>query len=231
MNVGTRSLLIGAHQFLWHPITVFFAWCELYGLPNWKECVCIFIHDIGYWEKWNMDGGPTKLPNGEYDYTEGYYHPLLAARLASNWLDNNGEIEWSLGGCDPDSNDCFKRDPDYRDRKVIRKCDNIYAYLCLFHSRSIAAQHGKEPSKLCWVDKLAVRFDPWWLYLPRVILSGEIHEYRKRAADFGEVPISVPNIEWYKWARARMMRKAYARDTRPAYTKGSSTAPDKSKDL
>ena len=26
-------------------------------------------------------------------------------------------------------------------------------------------------------DKLAVVYEPWWFYLPRVLLSGEIHEY------------------------------------------------------
>jgi hypothetical protein len=60
MKIGTRSLLFGVHQFLWHPITVFLAWHYLYGWPTWKECVCIVCHDWGYWGSPNMDG-----PEGE----------------------------------------------------------------------------------------------------------------------------------------------------------------------
>lgn len=55
--MGTRSLLVGAHQFLWHPLTVFLSWHDLYGKwPNWKVCVCIFIHDWGYWGCKDMEG-------------------------------------------------------------------------------------------------------------------------------------------------------------------------------
>lgn len=54
--------------------------------------------------------------------------------------------------------------------------------LCLYHSRFRAKQDGKPYSKLCVADKLATALEPWWLYLPRVILSGEIHEYMALAA-------------------------------------------------
>jgi hypothetical protein len=181
MNVGTKSLLIGAHQFLWHPIVVLLAWHELYGWPNWKELVCIVIHDWGYWGLPDVDG------------EEGIWHPDRAAWIANRWLDGyTGVIS-----------------------------DGDYGTLCLHHSRYIANINGKQPSKLCWADKLSVKFDPWWLYLPRVVLSGEIHEYRKRAAEFGEIPLSASHVEWYKWAQARMIKKAYNRDIRPSYTVGS----------
>ena len=70
ISIGTRSLLFGVHQFLWHPFTVWLAWKELYGPPSWKEIVCIAIHDIGYWGKKNMDGG------------DGLMHPEAGAKLA-----------------------------------------------------------------------------------------------------------------------------------------------------
>lgn len=70
MNLGTKSLLFGVHQFLWHPIMVWRAWRALYGRPTWRECVCIVIHDWGYWGKPNMDG------------PEGERHPLLGAYIA-----------------------------------------------------------------------------------------------------------------------------------------------------
>lgn len=74
MNVGTKSLLFGVHQFLWHPITVLMAWWYLYGRPTWRELACIIIHDWGYWGSPNMDG------------PEGEQHPMFAAALAGKWL-------------------------------------------------------------------------------------------------------------------------------------------------
>jgi len=174
ISVGTKSLLFGVHQFLLHPISVTLAWRDLYGIwPNWREFICIFIHDWGYWGCPNMDG------------PEGEEHPKYGARLAYRHLG----IYWY--------------------------------YFCITHSRYFAAKLRMEPSKLCWADKLAIKYDPWWTYLPRAVLSGEIHEYRKLAANFGETPLSTSNIEWYKWAQKRMIKKAYARDTRLAYMEGS----------
>jgi hypothetical protein len=49
--------------------------------------------------------------------------------------------------------------------------------LCLFHSRYYAKRYGRPYSRLCVADKLAITLEPWWLYLPRVIASGEIREY------------------------------------------------------
>jgi hypothetical protein len=50
MKMGTKSLLFGVHQFIWHPVLVTISWIILYKeLPSFKELVCIFIHDWGYW--------------------------------------------------------------------------------------------------------------------------------------------------------------------------------------
>lgn len=51
----------------------------------------------------------------------------------------------------------------------------------ILHSRFYAKKFNLNPSKLCMADKLAICLEPWWLYLPRVILSGEIKEYMKLA--------------------------------------------------
>ncbi len=76
MKVGTKSLLFGVHQFLWHPITVWLAWIWLYRkLPNWRETICIVIHDWGYFGKAHMDD------------EEGERHPEWAAAVAHNLLD------------------------------------------------------------------------------------------------------------------------------------------------
>jgi hypothetical protein len=48
---------------------------------------------------------------------------------------------------------------------------------CRYHSRFYAKRDGRPYSRLCVADKLSVALEPWWLYLPRVIASGEVHEY------------------------------------------------------
>lgn len=153
MKVGTKTLLLGVHQFIWHPFTVLLAWIKLYGLPTWEEFICIFIHDWGYWGCSNIDGD------------EGERHPERAASMALFLFGNKA------------------------------------GRLCLFHSSNYARKQGAEPSILCWADKYSIVYDPWWLYLPRAWLSGELHEYRQRAADLGCVPLIASNREWYQWLR------------------------------
>lgn len=71
MTVGTKSVLFGVHQCVWHPITVVLAWRSLYGSwPTWRQMVCIALHDLGYWGCRDMDG------------VEGRKHPLWGADLA-----------------------------------------------------------------------------------------------------------------------------------------------------
>lgn len=47
----------------------------------------------------------------------------------------------------------------------------------MYHSRFLAKRDREPFSRLCVADKLAVALEPWWLYLPRVIATGEIEEY------------------------------------------------------
>ena len=48
MTEGTKSYLIGCHQFILHPIFVLMAWrLEYRSWPKWWEIICILIHDIG----------------------------------------------------------------------------------------------------------------------------------------------------------------------------------------
>lgn len=58
---------------------------------------------------------------------------------------------------------------------------------CLYHSRFYARQRGQPPSRLCLADKLVIAIEPWWLYLPRALLSGEVWEYvHARLAEEGK---------------------------------------------
>ena len=75
ISAGTKSLLFGVHQFLYHPLTVGLAWRKLFGVwPTRREWVCIFVHDIGYFGKPNMDG------------PEGRTHPEAGADIAGYLL-------------------------------------------------------------------------------------------------------------------------------------------------
>jgi hypothetical protein len=157
MNVGTKSVLFGAHCFLIHPWFVALAWWKLYGFP-WdpRLWVAFFVHDLGYWGRPNMDG------------EEGERHPIWGAALM---LVLFGE-EWSR-----------------------------FTY---YHSRFLAKQDGAQFSRLCVADKLAIVLDPWWLYLPRVIATGEIREYMALAAQkegakySGEMKDVSSRRAWYR---------------------------------
>lgn len=185
-KVGTKSVLVGVHAFWWHPITVLLAWIELYGFPNLKELVCIFIHDLGYFGKPNMDGA------------EGESHPILAADWAIAHLD--GFPKGTL------------MNPEFL----------FYRYhnLCLFHSRTCAKKYGREPSKLCWADKLSIKYDPCWFYLIRARLSGELAEYRADAAKYGFVPAEDSDREWFAWTRERGIRAGRSKNPSPVYEGG-----------
>lgn len=57
---------------------------------------------------------------------------------------------------------------------------------CRYHSRFRARQDGRRYSQLCVADKLAAGIEPWWLYLPRAWLSGELGEYMAIAGGKGD---------------------------------------------
>jgi len=159
MKRGTKSLLFGVHQFAWHPLVVWAAWVWLYrSLPTWRECVCIVVHDWGYWGCAAMDDA------------HGERHPEVGASIVSRLLGRD------------------------------------HADLVLLHSRHLARSLGREPSRLCWADKLSIAFEPWWLYLPRAWLSGELAEYRAVAARTGYIQISASHRAWHRWVRDGMVK-------------------------
>lgn len=77
LPVGTKSLLVGGHQFVIHPLAVARAWKRIYGrwptqLPYWFAFV---MHDWGYLGAENMDGW------------EGKRHPDRGAMLLATLFD------------------------------------------------------------------------------------------------------------------------------------------------
>jgi len=165
-SIGTRSLLFGVHQFLWHPFTVWLAWKELYGPPSWNETVCIAFHDIGYWGKKNMDG------------CDGLRHPEAGAEL------------------------------------VGRMFGEEYRQLVLGHSRSYAQIHKISSSKLCWADKLSIKYELWWIYLPRAWASGELKEYRAVADQTGFIDKNNSHRTWLNKLKEQMLSQAKEEGTK-----------------
>lgn len=87
MTVGTKSLLFGVHQFLWHPFTVALAWRRRYKKwPNFFESLTILVHDWGYWGCDNMDG------------FSGKQHPRAGAyimfQLTRSWTAPDYKYHW-----------------------------------------------------------------------------------------------------------------------------------------
>lgn len=161
MMRGWMSLLIGAHQFVLHPIWVLAGWWRLYGRPSWPEIVAIVVHDWGYAGRPSVEG------------PEALDHPELGARIARR-----------LGG-------------------------EYAAWLVRGHSRAYAYVAGIPPSPLCWADKLAFALEPWWLYIPRAWLAGELRDYGARSAGEGHRDPS-----WRTWhARVRVALVREVRET------------------
>lgn len=147
MKTGTKSVLFGAHCFFIHPWFVALAWWKLYGFP-W---------DPRLWLAFFVhDLGYYGLE--KMDDEKGELHPLYGARLMTVLFDKRWKIYTH---------------PEHKWLAVGVK----WGHLVAFHSRYLAKRYGVQPSRLCPADKLAIALEPWWLYLPRVMLSGEINEY------------------------------------------------------
>jgi len=74
MTEGTKSYLIGCHQFLLHPLWVLLAWrLEYKSWPKWWELICILSHDIGICGRQYLSDDKAKID-----------HWIKGARLAQN---------------------------------------------------------------------------------------------------------------------------------------------------
>ena len=79
-NIGTRSVLYGAHCFIIHPWFVAWAWWRFYGFPfDPRLWFAFFLHDIGYIGKPNMDG-----PEGELHPYRGAL--IMGALFGRKWF-------------------------------------------------------------------------------------------------------------------------------------------------
>lgn len=190
MNIGTRSILYGAHCWFIHPWFVAWAWVKLYGWPrDFRIWVAFFVHDLGYWGKPNMDG------------PEGEDHVLLGADLMHRWFDKTILEEravllqdvmclldqgWELSR-EEDNNEWVPAHVALGIQLIwMQRRETTWRDFCLYHSRFYANRNGEQISRLCVADKLAISLEPWWLYIPRVWLTGEAKEYMSLRYDGGK---------------------------------------------
>jgi hypothetical protein len=67
--------------------------------------------------------------------------------------------------------------PELGSKIMGRLFDAEWARFALYHSRFYAKRSHSQVSRLCIVDKMATALVPWWLYLPMVKATGEMHGY------------------------------------------------------
>lgn len=189
MKQGTKSVLFGVHQFLWHPITVARAWHQLYKRwPVWWEWVVIFFHDLGYIGCPDMDGDV------------GQMHPKRGADWAA-------KIVWRLQAWGNTLRHPILAtfDENFRFNKWGEgfTLSNRARRLGLGHSRYYCEKVGCRLSPLFRADKLCTRFDPIGFYLLRARLSGEIKEYLKRSP----LAEGTTSKQWAAWYYLKVEQK------------------------
>jgi hypothetical protein len=117
------------------------------------------------------------------DGPEGEAHPQFGAGLMHSLFDRPCCV-WKSGG--------------------ETWADQRWYEFTLFHSRHYAKRLGRQPSRLCYADKLSFVLEPRWLYLLRVRLGGELVEFLANAAKRGE-PVG-DAYAWHayvcRWTRA-----------------------------
>ena len=166
MKIGTKSVLFGAHCWCIHPFFVAAAWSKLYGFPkDYRLWAAFFVHDLGYIGKPNIDG------------PEGETHVELGAKIMHRF---DGPQERAVAQVDPPSGFekthriVCRRPGIYGEVFEFERGSTEWRDLCLYHSRYYAKAAGVEVSKLCAADKRATSLEPYWRYMPRIWLSGEL---------------------------------------------------------
>ncbi|HTJ62130.1 MAG TPA: hypothetical protein VL333_13145 [Candidatus Saccharimonadales bacterium] len=164
MKIGTKSVLYGAHCFLLHWFFVALGWWKVYGGRR--------IEIGSRWRTVTDDVGFTY--RAETRVYASLWHPALwlaffvhdLGYLGKPNMDGpEGELHPMLGA------------------KILRWWfGEPWGHFVMYHSRFLAKQHGVRPSALCIADKLAIALEPWWFYLPRVNLTGEVKEYMAKSS-------------------------------------------------
>lgn len=166
MKIGTKSVLYGAHCFLLHWFFVALGWFVLHRFRRVQ---------IG-----------TRRKVTYADHLPVYrdapvYTSILDPRL---WIAFFVHDIGYLGkpNMDGDEGESHPATGASIMAMFDRNGEYIWHDFVFFHSRFLAKRYGVRPSALCVADKLAIALEPWWLYLPRVNLTGEVREYMAKSS-------------------------------------------------
>lgn len=110
MTEGTKSYLIGCHQFLLHPLWVLLAWrLEYHTWPKWWEIIAIFLHDIGICGRQYLSDDEAKRGH----WVKGAHLSAgIRAKFLHKLLDPHLAFELCAGHCPEES--------DYPESKLSR---------------------------------------------------------------------------------------------------------------
>lgn len=161
MKIGTKSVLFGAHAFWLHPWFVAWAWFKLYG---WNQ---VYVGQQYYSLR-----DKNRNPAAQHPVMTSLWDPRLWIAF---FLHDLGY--WGKSDMDGEEGEWH---PLWAANLVYKWFGTAWFWFVLLHSRFLAKNYGREPSNLCWADKLSMSVTPWWLYLPMVKMTGEIREYRHR---------------------------------------------------
>jgi len=178
MRPGTKSILVGVHQFAIHPLVVAFGWYRAFGFRR----VRIGTSHRQYISHWEMvPGGYLQAPVYVH---RGIFTSLIDPRLWLAFLVHDIGLFGKPNIDGPEG----ETHPEVGAAIMRRLFGEPWGDLVLLHSRYYAKRLGREPSPLCIADKWAILVEPSWLYLPRARWSGELAEYmavaKKRAKAF-----------------------------------------------
>lgn len=115
--------------------------------------------------------------------------------------------DWGYWFCSDMDGEEGERHPEHGAKIALRLFGPVYSDMVLFHSRNYAGLWDTQPSKLYWADKLSLIYEPWWLYLPRAWASGELFEYREKAAMAGFIPLTENHRTWFAWIKEDLVKQ------------------------
>lgn len=166
MKMGTKSVLFGAHCFLIHWFFVALGWWMVYGFAT--------VEHQSYVK--GLDGervpllSPVRTSLRDWRLWLAFFVHDLGYVGKPNMDGPEGE-----------------RHPELGARILYWATGKTpWYHFVLYHSRFLAKQDDMPFSPLCVADKLAIALEPWWFYLPRVNLTGEVREYMAKSAHMNE---------------------------------------------
>jgi hypothetical protein len=196
--IGTKSVLYGAHCFLYHWIFVARGWWKLYGFRRVHIGDVVTHHPVNSIEALNLQPGTTGVT-----LRRPVFASLADPRL---WVAFFVHDLGYVGKPNMDGEE-GETHPEWACRFMNRYFGAPWGAFVLTHSRFYAKRMKLPLSPLCYADKLAITMQPAWLYLPSVRLTGEIKEYMKMARANSNGSVSGDDERrWYREMQAYVVK-------------------------